>query len=42
MRRTGSTLSGEWCQIAGGIEHGETAWQAALREAKEETGCRFR
>lgn len=38
LRRTGSTLSGEWCQIAGGIEHGETAWQAALREAEEETG----
>lgn len=38
LRRTGSTLSGKWCQIAGGIEHGETAWQAALREAEEETG----
>ena len=38
MRRTGSTLTGEWCQVAGGIELGETAWQAALREAEEETG----
>ncbi|NTF98064.1 NUDIX hydrolase [Rhizobium rhizogenes] len=38
MRRTGSTLAGEWCQVAGGVEYGETAWQAALREAKEETG----
>lgn len=38
LRRTGSTLTGEWCQVAGGIEHGETAWQAALREAEEETG----
>ncbi|WP_210261598.1 NUDIX hydrolase [Ochrobactrum soli] len=38
LRRTGSILTGEWCQVAGGIEYGETAWQAALREAKEETG----
>jgi len=38
LRRTGSTLTGEWCQVAGGIEQGETAWQAALREAEEETG----
>lgn len=38
LRRTGNTLTGEWCQVAGGVEHGETAWQAALREAEEETG----
>lgn len=38
LRRAGRTLAGEWCQVAGGIENGETAWQAALREAKEETG----
>lgn len=37
LRRTGS-LAGEWCQIAGGIEMGETAWEAALREVEEETG----
>ncbi|MEO0568159.1 MAG: NUDIX domain-containing protein [Pseudomonadota bacterium] len=37
LRRTQS-LAGEWCQVAGGIEEGETAWQAALRELKEETG----
>ncbi|TNC50770.1 NUDIX domain-containing protein [Rubellimicrobium rubrum] len=37
LRRTGS-LRGEWCQIAGGIENGETAWQTALREMREETG----
>ncbi|MDH2327415.1 NUDIX domain-containing protein [Cereibacter sp. SYSU M97828] len=37
LRRTG-TLAGEWCQIAGAIEPGETAWQAALREMAEETG----
>ena len=37
LRRTRS-LAGEWCQVAGGIEAGETAWQAALREVQEETG----
>lgn len=37
LRRTQS-LVGEWCQVAGGIEEGETAWQAALRELREETG----
>jgi len=29
--------NGQWCQVAGGIEPGETAWQAAVREMKEET-----
>lgn len=38
LRRTGPTLAGEWCQIAGGIEEGEPAWRTALREAEEETG----
>ncbi|NTF32631.1 NUDIX hydrolase [Rhizobium skierniewicense] len=38
LLRRNHTLIGEWCQIAGGIEAGETAWQAALREVKEETG----
>lgn len=37
LKRT-QTLVGEWCQIAGSIEEGETAWQAALRELDEETG----
>ncbi|WP_428672181.1 NUDIX hydrolase [Roseibium sp.] len=37
LKRTQS-LAGEWCQVAGSIEDGETAWQAALRELKEETG----
>lgn len=37
LRRT-QTLAGEWCQVAGSIEAGETAWQAALRELREETG----
>lgn len=36
MKRTQS-LAGEWCQIAGRIEDGETAWQTALRELAEET-----
>ena len=38
LLKRNETLVGEWCQIAGGIEEGETAWQAALRELKEETG----
>lgn len=37
LRRTG-TLAGLWCQVAGGIEDGEKAWQTALREVREETG----
>jgi dihydroneopterin triphosphate diphosphatase len=39
LRRTRS-LAGEWCQIAGAIEAGETAWEAAVREVREETGLR--
>lgn len=37
LKRT-RTIVGEWCQVAGSIEEGETAWQAALRELEEETG----
>ncbi len=37
LLRRNHTLVGEWCQIAGAIEEDETAWQAALRELKEET-----
>lgn len=37
LRRT-RYLAGLWCQIAGGIEAGEKAWQAAIREVHEETG----
>jgi dATP pyrophosphohydrolase len=37
-RSSGDFLAGEWCQVSGRIEAGETAWQAALREIREETG----
>ena len=38
LRRASAHLQGEWCHLAGRIEPGETAWQAALREITEETG----
>jgi dATP pyrophosphohydrolase len=38
LRRAGGALDEEWCQVAGKINTGETAWQAALREIREETG----
>jgi len=38
LRRAGKHLPGVWSQVAGGIEAGETGWQAALRELAEETG----
>lgn len=37
LKRNTPTLLGEWCYIGGGIEEGEKAWEAALREVKEET-----
>jgi len=37
LRRAGDHLPGVWSQVAGGIEAGERAWQAALRELAEET-----
>lgn len=37
LKRTGESMHGEWCQIAGGIEEGELAWETVLREMKEET-----
>ncbi|MEM9438838.1 MAG: NUDIX domain-containing protein [Pseudomonadota bacterium] len=37
LLKRAETLIGEWCQIAGKIEEGETAWQAAVRELSEET-----
>lgn len=38
LLRRAQTLVGAWCQVAGKIEADETAWQAALRELREETG----
>lgn len=38
MKRAGSLLQDAWCYIGGGIEKGEKAWEAALREISEETG----
>ncbi len=32
------SLAGVWQPVTGGIERGETAWQAAAREVLEETG----
>ncbi|MFO0838579.1 MAG: NUDIX domain-containing protein [Phycisphaerae bacterium] len=37
-RAAGRPLSGTWQSVHGKIEAGETAWQAALRELREETG----
>ena len=37
-REPGSRLHDTWGQVAGAIEPGETAWQAGLRELREETG----
>ncbi|MFW9800690.1 MAG: NUDIX pyrophosphatase [Candidatus Thorarchaeota archaeon] len=37
LRRKGS-YEGEWCYVSGRIEGGEKAWEAALRETREETG----
>lgn len=39
MRRAaGDFMGGSWQTVYGKIEPGETAWQAALRELREETG----
>jgi len=38
LRRASEVLKGAWCQIAGGLEAGERAWETALRELREETG----
>lgn len=44
IRRSGKYLTGTWQMVSGGVHEGETAYQAALREIKEETGfdqCRL-
>ncbi|XEC92472.1 NUDIX pyrophosphatase [Paenibacillus tarimensis] len=38
LKRASPILNDEWCYVGGGIEKGEAAWQAALREIQEETG----
>lgn len=38
LLRRANPPAGTWAQVAGKIETGEAAWQAALRELREETG----
>ncbi len=38
QRPPGHRFAGDWQPVGGHIEEGETAWQAAVREAQEETG----
>lgn len=38
IKRCSPFLYGTWQMVTGGIEAGETAWAAALREVYEETG----
>ena len=38
LLRRADTLKGIWMSAAGRVERGEKAWQAAMREAEEETG----
>lgn len=42
IRRAGKRLRGHWQMVAGKIEKGERAWQAAVREIREETGLKVR
>lgn len=37
-RAAGDFMGGTWQSVYGGIKPGETAWQAAIRELREETG----
>jgi dATP pyrophosphohydrolase len=37
-RAAGEYMAGAWAVVRGTREHGETAWAAALRELREETG----
>ena len=38
-RAPAQVYAGQWRMVGGKIDAGETAWQAALRELREETGC---
>jgi dATP pyrophosphohydrolase len=38
LRVRSKYMGGTWQLVTGGIDEGETAWQAALRELREETG----
>jgi len=38
-RAAGHVYAGQWRMVGGKIDEGETGWQAALRELKEETGA---
>ena len=38
LKRQHSKLAGTWCQVSGLLKRGEKAWQACLREIREETG----
>ncbi len=38
LRRSGDYLYHNWQMVSGRVEKGEKAWEAALRELKEETG----
>lgn len=37
LLKRAESIVGAWCQVAGKIELAETAWQAGLRELREET-----
>lgn len=41
-RAEGRLYEGAWRMVGGRIDEGETAWQAALRELREETGLLVR
>lgn len=38
LKRQHSKLAGTWCQVSGLMRRGETAWQACLRQIRQETG----
>ncbi|MCM2982963.1 NUDIX domain-containing protein [Niallia circulans] len=38
LKRATPVFKDMWCYIGGSLEQGEQAWEAALREVKEETG----